>query len=403
MLAVRQARRPGLHGDGGGLFLQVNRNGVKSWIYRYKVGGKHRLMGLGPARDIGLADAREAARICRQMHLAGVDPIDKRRAERIQRRLAVARRLSFAECAAAYIRAHQAGWRDQKSARQWTSSISAYVDPVFGEAPVQAVDTALVMKVLEAIWTTKPETARRLRGRIEAVLDWATARGHRQGDNPARWRGHLENLLPLRSKVALVEHHPALPYRELAAFMTELRREESVPAAALEFCILTAARTAEVMGARWGEIDAAERLWVVPAARIKGGREHRVPLSDGALVIIAKMAEIRHGEFVFPGARAPGRPMGHMAMLRVLSRMGRGHLSVHGFRSSFRDWCAEQTNFPAEAAEMALAHAVGDKVEAAYRRGDMFEIRRRLMQAWANFAATSEPAKIVKLRTAAAQ
>jgi integrase len=403
MLAVRQACRPGLHGDGGGLFLQVSRNGVKSWIYRYKVAGKHRLMGLGPARDISLAEAREAARVCRQTRLTGIDPIDQRRAERVQRRVAAARCVSFAECATAYIHAHEAGWRDQKSARQWKSSISAYVDPVFGDAPVQAVDTSLVTKVLEAIWTTKPETARRVRGRIEAVLDWARARGHRQGENPARWRGHLENLLPLRGKVARVRHRPALPYRELARFMADLRREEGVAAAALEFCILTAARTGEVIGARWQEIDLAERQWVVPAARIKSGREHRVPLSDAALAILEKMTSVRHGEFVFPGGRAPGRPMGHMAMLRVLSRMGRGQLSVHGFRSSFRDWCAEQTNFPAEAAEMALAHAVGDKVEAAYRRGDMFEIRRRLMQAWANFAANPEVANIVKLRFAAAQ
>jgi len=403
MLAVRQARRPGLHGDGGGLFLQVSQNGVKSWIYRYKIAGKQRLMGLGPARDVGLAEAREAAGVCRQMRLAGIDPIEKRRAERIQRKLAAARSLSFAECAAAYIRAHEAGWRDQKSARQWKSSISAYVDPVFGEAPVQAIDTALVVKALEAIWTTKPETARRLRGRIEAVLDWATALGHRQGENPARWRGHLENLLPLRSKIARVEHLPALPYREIAPFMVELHRQEGLAAAALEFCILTAARTAEVIGARWQEIDMAERLWVVPAARIKSGREHRVPISDAALAVLEKMASVRHGEFVFPGGRAPGRPMSHMAMLRVLGRMGRGQLSVHGFRSCFRDWCAEQTNFPAEAAEMALAHAVGDKVEAAYRRGDMFEIRRRLMQAWANFATAREAPNIVELRIAAAQ
>jgi integrase len=403
MLSVRQARRPGLHGDGGGLFLQVSRNGVKSWIYRYKVTGKHRLMGLGPERDVSLAEAREAARVCRQMRLSGIDPIDNRRAEAVQRRLAAARSLTFSDCAAAYIRAHEAGWRDQKSARQWKSSISAYVDPVFGGVPVQAVDTALVMKALEAIWTIKPETGRRVRGRIEAILDWAKARGHRQGENPARWRGHLENLLPLRSKVARVEHHPALPYRKLRAFMVELRREESIAATALEFCILTATRTSEVIGARWHEIDMAERLWVIPAARIKAEREHRVPLSDAALAILEKMASIRHGEFVFPGGRAPGRPMGHMAMLRILSRMDRGQLTVHGFRSTFRDWCAEQTHFPAEAAEMALAHAVGDKVEAAYRRGDMFVVRRRLMQAWANFATTPKVANIAELPAVAAE
>jgi integrase len=213
----------------------------------------------------------------------------------------------------------------------------------------------------------------------------------------------LENLLPVRSKVARVRHHPALPYRELGPFMAELRREESVGAAALEFCILTASRTGEVLGARWHEIDRAERLWTVPAERIKASKEHRVPLSDRALAIVSKMAEMRHGDYLFPGGRALGRPMGHMAMLRVLSSMGHSDLTVHGFRSCFRDWVAEQTNFPAEAAEMALAHTVGDKVEAAYRRGDMFEIRRGLMQAWANFATTREAANIVELRNAAAQ
>jgi integrase len=396
-LAVRQAKQPGLYGDGGGLFLQVSQGEAKSWIFRFKVAGRLRVMGLGPAHTVGLAEAREAARLCRQMRLAGVDPIDKRRAERVQGKLAAARGLSFAECAAAYIRAHEAGWRSPRQAPQWRASLAAYVDPVFGTSPIQDVDTALVMRVLEPIWTGKPETARRVRGRIESVLDWAAARGYRQGENPARWRGHLENLLPQRHAVRRVEHHAALPYAELPRFVAELRREEGVDAAALEFAILTAARTSEVIGARWDEIDMAERLWVVPAARIKAGREHRVPLSDAAMAIVSTMAGIGHGEYLFPGSRAAGRPLGHMAMLRVLHRMGRHDLTTHGFRSCFRDWVAERTNFPAEAAELALAHAVGDKVEAAYRRGDMFEQRRQMMVAWANFAAIFEPANIVEL------
>jgi integrase len=327
--------------------------------------------------------------------------MDRRRAERAQGKLATTRGLSFAECARSYIAVHQAGWRSPRQALQWSASLAAYVDPVFGEAPIQAIDTVLAMRALEPIWSDKPETARRLRGRIEAVIDWATAHGYRQGENPVRWRGHLENLLPKPHAVRRVKHHPALHYRKLSSFMAELRREEGVGAAALEFCILTAARTNEVIGAQWQEIDMAARLWVVPAVRIKAAREHRVPFSDAALAILKKMASIRHGEFVFPGGRAPGRPMGHMAMLRTLNRMGPAQLTVHGFRSTFRDWCAEQTNFPAEAAKMALAHAVGDKVEAAYRRGDMFEIRRRLMQAWADFAAIPEAANIPEFRVAA--
>jgi integrase len=398
-LKVRQAKKPGLYADGANLYLQIGKTGAKSWIYRYKVAGRDRLMGLGPLRDVGLTEAREAALNSRRMQRAGVDPLDAKRRERARGKLAAARSLTFAECARSYIATHEAGWRDSgKSARQWTASINSYCAPVFVDAPIQDVDTALVMRVLEPIWTIKPETGRRLRGRIESILDWATARGYRQGENPARWRGHLQNLLPLRSKVARPVHHPALPYRELPAFMAELRLEEGVGAAALEFCILTAARTGEIIGARWNEIDFVERLWIVPAARIKAEREHRVPLSDAALAILVKMASVRHGDFVFPGGRRTGWPMGHMTMLRTLSRMRRGQLTVHGFRSTFRDWCAEQTNFPAEAAEMALAHKVRNKVEAAYRRGNLLAKRRELMQAWAEFAEARPTGEIVQLR-----
>ena len=235
------------------------------------------------------------------------------------------------------------------------------------------------MKVLEPIWTEKPETASRVRGRIEAILDWATARGYRQGENPARWRGHIENLLPKKSKVRRVEHHAALPYPEISAFMVELRQQEGVAARALEFAILTAARTGEVIGAHWDEIDLGERLWMVPAERMRAGKEHRVPLSDPAVMILQPLGETREGDLIFPGSRT-GRPISNMAMLMLLRRMGRGDLTAHGFRSSFRDWAAEHTTFPAEVAEMALAHTVTNKVEAAYRRGELFQKRRQIME-----------------------
>jgi integrase len=254
---------------------------------------------------------------------------------------------------------------------------------VFGALPVQAIDTALVMKAIEPISAAKPETAGRVRGRIESILDWAAARGYRQGENPARWRGHLDNLLPNETKVRRVEHHAALPYPEIAAFMAELRGQEGIAARALEFAILTAARTGGVIGARWDEINPAERLWTIPADRMKAGRNHRVALSEAAVAIVEAMAAICCGDFVFAGGRA-NRPISNMAMAMTLRRIGRSDLTVHGFRSSFRDWAAERTTFPAEVAEMALAHTVTDKVEAAYRRGDLFQKRRHLAEAWAN-------------------
>jgi integrase len=259
---------------------------------------------------------------------------------------------------------------------------------MFGSLPVQAIDVGLVLKALEPIWTAKPETANRVRGRIESVLDWATARGYRQGENPARWRGHLENLLPGKSKVRRVKHHAALPYVEMADFMTQLKEQEGVAARALEFTILTAARTGEVIGATWSEINFDERLWTVPADRMKAGKEHRVPLSDAALAILEQMQAIRQDDFIFAGGKAR-RPISNMAMAMTLRRMGRGDLTVHGFRSTFRDWAADRTGFPAEVAEMALAHTIGDKVEAAYRRGDLFQKRRQLMDAWAKFSTTA--------------
>jgi integrase len=362
----------------------VSSGGTKSWVFRFKQAGKLRVMGLGPLHTIGLADAREKARECRRLRLEGKDPIEDRKVGRAAARLDAAKTITFKECAETYIAAHKAAWRNAKHAYQWPATLGTYVYPHFGALPVQGVDVGLVMKALEPIWTTKPETASRVRGRIESIIDWATARGYRRGENPARWRGHLENLLPNRRKVRRVAHYPALPYAEIGAFMVELRQQEGVGARALEFTILTAARTGEVIGAKWSEINFADRLWVVPAERMKAGKEHRVPLSDSAIAILEKMHAIRLNDYVFPGGRR-GRPLSGMAMLMLMRRLARSDLTVHGFRSTFRDWAAELTAFPAEVAEMALAHTVSDRVEAAYRRGDLFQKRRQLAEAWATF------------------
>ena len=385
-LDVTRAKQPGHYGDGGGLYLLIGPTGAKSWVFRFRERGRLREMGLGPVHTISLAQARERARLCREQRLDGLDPIEARKALRAQARLEAAKAMTFEQCAEAYIDAHQAGWRNPKHAAQWPSSLTTYVYPVFGSLPVQAVDVGLVMKALEPIWTKKAETASRVRGRIENVLDWATTRGYRAGENPARWKGHLENLLPSRRKVRQVEHLAAMPYAEVPGFMPQMHQQEGIAARALEFAILTASRTGEVLGAKWSEIDLERRLWVIPAKRMKGGREHRVPLSEPSLSILAAMGEVRESDLVFPGGR-DRQSLSNRAMLAVLQRMRRGE-TVHGFRSSFADWCTEQTNFPSEARELALAHTVGSAVERAYRRGDLFEKRRQLAAAWARFCAT---------------
>ena len=401
-VTVRKATKPGMLADGGGLYLRIGPTGGKSWVFRYRRAGRLHDVGLGPLHTVGLADARQKALEHRQARLNGIDPLESRRAGRAAAVLDAARAISFSACAQQYIDSHKAGWRNAKHAAQWPASFDAYVYPVFGSLPVQAIDVGLVLSAIEPIWTAKPETASRVRGRIESVLDWATARGYRTGENPARWRGHLENLLPKKSKVRRVEHHAALPYAKIAEFMVGLRQQEEIAARGLEFAILTAARSGEVIGVRWNEISVAERLWTVPAERMKSGREHRVPLSDAALTVIERMVAFRQGDFVFPGAKAK-LPISHSAMLTLLRRISGEDLTVHGFRSAFRDWCAEATNFPSEVAEMALAHAVGDKVEAAYRRGDLFEKRRQLAEAWAKYCATpAGQGRVVPIRTAAA-
>ena len=395
-IALAQARRRGLYGDGGGLFLQVGVTGTKSWCFRWKQDGVQHVMGLGPLHTVSLAEARDKALECRKARLDGRDPIAERREQRMAQRIERAKAVTFRECAARYIDSHKAGWRNAKHAAQWTATLKTYAFPVFGDLPVQSVDLGLVLKAVEPIWTAKPETASRLRGRIESVLGWATTRGYRAGDNPARWKDHLENLLPARAKVARVAHHAALPYAEIGAFVAELRQQQGIGAKALEFLILTASRSSEVLGARWGEVDLAARLWTVPAARMKAGKEHRVPLSDAALAILEGMPKVN--DFVFPGARGGG--LGQKSLLQVLHRMGRDGLTVHGFHSTFSDWCAERTAFPAEVREMALAHSVGDKVEAAYRRGDLFEKRRQLADGWARFIeAPASAGEVVPIRS----
>ena len=400
-LAVNRVTSRGYLADGGGLYLQISASGAKSWVFRYRDAGRLREMGLGPLHTLSLSEARDAAHTCRKQRLAGIDPIGARKATRLAARLEAARSITFRECAEAYIEAHKGGWKNLKHAAQWPSTLQTYAYPVIGDLPVQGVDVRLVMDVLEPIWSAKTETASRLRGRIEAVLDWATVRGYRQGENPARWRGHLDHLLPERSKIAKVVHHPALPYAEIGAFMEAVRQQPGIASVALRFTILTAARTSEVIGATWSEIDVENAAWIVPAHRIKAGREHRVPLSAPAMAILRSLYEVRQGQFVFPG-RNPTKPLSNMALLALLRRMNRDDLTAHGFRSTFRDWAAEQTSYPREVAEHALAHALPDKVEAAYRRSDLFGKRSRLMGEWAAFCAgpTNTHPNVLPIRSA---
>jgi integrase len=394
-LKVRALKEAGLYADGGNLYLQVKEGGTKSWIFRYQRARRDVWMGLGSVWALTLAQAREKARECRNLLANAIDPIEARDAKQQDAKLKAARAITFRACAEAYIAAHMPGWKNPKHREQWPATLNAYVYPVIGDLSASAVDTALVMKVLEPIWRAKPETANRVRGRIERVLDWARARGHRDRDkdNPARWRGHLENLLPLRSKLARVNHHAALPYSELPRFVSELRERDGIAPRALEFTILTVARTGEVIGARWPEIDFLAKTWTVPAARMKGNREHRVPLSPRVIEILSALP--REGDddgYVFIGARK-GAGLSSMALLETLRRMGRDDLTVHGFRSTFRDWAAERTHYQNHVVEMALAHVVGDKVESAYLRSDMFAKRRRLADEWAKYCVRSTASK----------
>lgn len=386
-MAVERASKPGLYPDGAGLYLRVSRNRSKSWAFRFMLKGNAREMGLGGLTKVSLADARKKAIDARRLLGEGRDPLahreDELKQHDVAKKVAAARSMTFDKCAEAYINAHEAAWRNGKHRQQWRNTLATYVSPIFGSSSVQDVDIDLVMKVIEPLWSVKTETARRVRGRIEVILDWARVRGYRSGENPARWRGHLDHLLPARSKVRAVKHHAALPYTEMGAFMQDLRKVEGVSAAALEFLILTVARTGEIIGARWSEIDLKRGIWIVPASRMKSRREHRLPLSSAAVAALKRMKGLSD-DYVFVGQR-PGSPLSNMALLMTLGRMNRGDITPHGFRSTFRDWAAECTDFPREVVEMALAHVIEDKTEAADRRGDLFEKRRGLMDAWAEY------------------
>lgn len=383
-ILVSKLSSPGYYGDGGGLWLQISGSGSKSWVFRFVLAGRAREMGLGAAHTVSLAIARDKARQSRLLISEGKDPIVARDSARTADALSRARFKTFDQCAEAYIKAHRGGWKSTKHAAQWESSLATHASPVFGSLPVSDVDTDLIVRALRPIWENRTETAVRLRGRIECILDWATVSKYRQGENPARWRGHLENLLANPNKIAPVKSHPALPWSEIGAFMVQLAGQEGIAARTVKFAILTAGRSGEVRGARWSEIDLAAKLWTIPAVRMKAGKEHRVPLSDAAVAVLQSLP--RNGDIVFPGRRK-GTEQSDMTLTAVLRRMGRGDITIHGFRSTFRDWSAEApgNSFSREVCEHALAHSLPDRVEAAYRRGDLLEKRILLMQAWANY------------------
>jgi integrase len=371
--------RPGRYAVGFGAYLQISEWGTRSWILRYREGGRATHMGLGSADLITLKEAREKAHAAQRLRLDGKDPLQEKRAAKRQRLLAHAHAKTFAECAIAYIAAHESGWRGDHSRRQWSASLATYVYPRIGNLPVADIDLACVLSVVEPIWTLVPETARRVRNRIELVLDWATARGLRTGDNPARWKGLLESLLPEQRRAQAVNHLAAVPYPQIGAFMEKLRGQEGVVARALEFTILTAARSSEALGAKWSEIDGD--VWTVPPERMKAHREHRVPLSRRARDLLASLPH--DSEFVFPAVRTGEAPH-HRTLIREMQRLGRSE-TIPGFRAAFRTWAGERTAYPPHVVEQALAHTVGSAVERAYTRGDLLDQRRRLMEDWASF------------------
>ena len=391
-LAVSKLTAPGMRAVGGvpGLYLCVNESGARSWISRLAVDGRRREMGMGGFPEISLAVAREKARTARADLRMGLDPVEQRKQARSARQSLKTTQKTFADCAKAYIEAHSDGWRNAKHRAQWPATFETYVYPTMGMVVVGEVTQAHVLDVLRPIWKTKTQTATRLRGRIEQVLSWATAAGYRQGDNCARWTGLLDQLLPAPGKVSKVQHHRALPIDDTPAFIKALRQHEGISPKALEFAILTAARSGEVRGATWAEIDMESRVWTVPGARMKAGREHRVPLSAQCIKLLAGLPRIDGTELAFPAPR--GGQLSDMALTALMRRMGAGAVP-HGFRSTFRDWCSERTNYPRDLAEQALAHVIESKVEAAYRRGDALEKRREMMQAWADFCASAPTEK----------
>jgi integrase len=387
-LEVGRLKAPGTHAVGGvaGLILQITPSGARSWILRVLVGCKRREMGLGAFPDVTLAQAREKARETRAAIEDGRDPVAERAAARSALIAARGVETTFDEAARKFIESKSSEWSNPKHAAQWSATLNTYASPVIGSLQVRDVTLGHITKILEPIWATKTETASRVRGRIECVLDWATVHGYRDGENPARWKGHLDKILPKPSKVSKVEHHAALPHGEVAAFIAELHKRGGMAARALEVLILTACRSGEVRGARWAEIDLDNKLWVIPEARMKAGKEHRIPLSDRVVEIIKALPRLVDNDLVFPAPRKG--VLSDMTLGAVLKRMGRPDLTAHGFRSTFRDWAGETTAYPREVIEHALAHQLKDKAEAAYARGTLLERRRSLMDDWAKHCET---------------
>lgn len=393
-LAVGRLKEPGHHAVGGvaGLYLYVSESGARSWVLRVLVAGKRRHMGLGGFPDVPLVQAKEKARAAREAISQGVDPIQQRKAAANQLRASAITERTFQQAAEAFIDSHGDSWKNAKHRAQWTSTLETYAYPVMGSLSVRDVAQEHVLRALEPIWKTKTETASRLRGRIESVLDWATVRKFRTGENPARWKGHLDKLLPAPTKIQKVEHHRALPVSSMPAFMTQLRQRDGMSARALEFLVLCASRSGEVRGAVWSEIDLTSKVWTIPAERMKAKREHRVPLTEQTVELLKKLPRMSGVDLVFPAPR--GGPMSDMTLTALLRRMEIDAVP-HGFRSSFRDWAGERTNYPRDVAEQALAHTLESKVEAAYRRGDALEKRRAMMKDWAEFLGPEvKPAKL---------
>ncbi|MEZ0468260.1 tyrosine-type recombinase/integrase [Phaeobacter sp. SYSU ZJ3003] len=397
---VEKKKAPGLYSDGGGLYLQITKAGVKSWLFRYMINGTPYGMGLGPTHTVTLADARERAMEARKLKLKGINPLEAKREAKLEAMVAQAKLMTFDQCASAYIEAHRSSWKNAKHADQWSNTITTYVSPIIGALPVAQVDTALVLKVLtqeqengQQFWQAKNETAKRVRGRMESILGWATTSGARSGENPARWKGHLENLLAAIDNVRTTKNHPSLPWQRVGGFVQEIRQREGMATRALEFTLLTAARSGEVRGAMWSEIDLAAKIWTIPAARMKAKQQHEVPLSPAAISLLKQLPRLEGTDVVFPGTK--GQPLSDMSLTAVIRRMNAATptwvdeegktVTVHGFRSTFRMWAAEATNYPREVAEHALAHRLPDAVERAYQRGTQFTKRAMMMKDWADY------------------
>jgi integrase len=394
-------KRPGRHSDGAGLYLQVFSPNSASWFLRYQRHGRERWLGLGSAAVFTLAQARGRALRARMLLADGIDPLDQKRAALHQEKLKAAKARTFADVAQEYFNAHESSWTNAAHRRQFTATMRDYVNPVIGSLPVAAVDEPMVLGVLRPIRRDKTTTAKRIRNRIASVIDYASAAGYRSGSNPARWEGHLEHLLPQPEKIAAVKHHAALPYSEVGGFMARLRATSGVAARALEFLILTAARRGEVIGARWNEIDWEGKVWTVPAERMKTGQQHRVPLAPDAMKLLADLPREADNPHIFVGSRT-GSAIGVNAMYHACLTLDKS-VTVHGFRSTFRDWAAERTNYANHVVEMALAHSIGSAVEASYRRGDLLDQRRQLMLAWAKYCDTPSHTKagdVVPIRSA---